>query len=218
MSYFHDKTLILDVDGVVLDWTSNLPLFCRSIGLSAKKALQAICSGAHVPCTNLFDTQNEDIAMQLLIDYNESRYGRYLNAYIDAIQYVPLLAKKFNLVFLSSFGNTKSAWTNRRGNLEAYFPDCISDLYIIHPNESKDYMIGSIIANEKSNGREVIGFVDDQLTNIEIAGRHLPADKLLYLNRGQDFQSDYTSFLEIFNKLLQDNHIDNDINFKYVRL
>lgn len=206
MSYSHDKTLILDVDGVVLDWTSNLPLFCRSIGLSAKKALRAICSAEYTPCTELFDTQNEDIAMQLLIEYNESRYGRYLNAFPDAIQYLPFLAKKYNLVFLSSFGDTKEAWTNRRGNLEAYFPDCVSDLYIIHPKLSKSRMIRYIMDNEQSQGREVIGFIDDQPNNIEIARKFLPDDKVLLLNRNTNVKNCYKSFGEIVTEMIDNNY------------
>lgn len=205
MRFTHDKTLIFDVDGVLLNWMSNLPIFCRSVGLSAKGALKVYSSSVHEsPCV-LFDTDDEELAKELCKKYNESRYGRYLPAYQDAVRVLPLLAEKYNIICLSSFGNTTDAWLNRRCNLEAFFPDCITDLVII-PHMNKLDELRRIVHQEEYYNRTVVGFVDDQsvhwLEGVEILGEK----RTFLLNRNLDDSIDHVhNFDELFNLLEVNN-------------
>lgn len=190
--------LILDVDGVLLSWMANLPLFCRSVGLSTKVALQAYSSPVHYDARDLFGTSDLSQAIRLIEQYNTSRYGRYLPAYADAVPVIPRLAEKYTIVCLSAFGSSTEAWLNRRGNLEAFFPECISDLVLVGPGESKKAKLAELLRVYEQAG--VVAFVDDQDNYIEqakdvVAGMKYNT-KVIKLNRDTD-QTDIKSFFEL---------------------
>lgn len=186
------KTIILDVDGVLLNWMSNLPLFCRSMGLSTEITLKAYNSSVHYDPRDLFGTCDLSQALKLINMYNESRYGRYLPAYGDAVRVLPKLAEKYHIICVSAFGETVEAWCNRRGNLEAFFPGCVSDLITIDMRSKKSRALQEL---KQDDDLDIVAFVDDQDTYIEQATEVFKGTdtKVFKLNRNSG-DSDFISF------------------------
>ncbi len=159
------KTIIFDVDGVLIDWASQLPLFCKRCGIDPVLALKHFTAKEHVDVRDLFGVNERHIAFDLLERYN-LEHGKYMTAFPDAVEHIHKLAKEYNLVALTKFGDTTKHWLTRKFNLETFFPGCFSELITIGHNESK---IGYVAGVQSEH--DVIAFVDDQLENIEAIQR-----------------------------------------------
>jgi len=156
------KTIILDCDGVLLQWESNLPFFALENGLNVENILKAFTATEHLTFNELFGVPNKLIGAELLQRYNEGKFGRYLAPYNDAVVGIKKLSERYNLICLSSFGSTTEAWINRKKNLQAFFPDCFKEVITIPINESKVKYVNHIMKTVN-----VVAFVDDQIKNIK---------------------------------------------------
>lgn len=170
------KTIIFDVDGVLVDWASQLPLFCKRCGIDPVLALKHFTAKEHVDVRDLFGVEQRNIAMELLNRYN-LEHGKYMTAFPDAIDFIHKLAKEYNLIALTKFGGTTDHWLIRKYNIETFFPGCFSELVSIDLSESK---IGYVM--EMQAEHDVIAFVDDQLENINHIKR-LPSIQCIHMNR-----------------------------------
>lgn len=152
------ETLILDCDGVTLQWESNLPFFALEHGLNVENVLKAFGATEHISPMELFGVPTPELGMEMIALYNEGKFGRYLAPYADAVAGIKTLSKKFNLITLSSYGSNTTAWLNRQKNLQAFFPDCFSEVITIPLGESKVPYVRAI-----QDRLQVVAFVDDQL-------------------------------------------------------
>ncbi|QIW90981.1 hypothetical protein COHAPHLL_00118 [Vibrio phage V09] len=169
-------TLIFDVDGVLIDWASQLPLFCKRCGIDPVRALKHFTAKEHVDVRDLFGVEQRSIAFDLLEKYN-LEHGKYMTAFPDAVEHVHKIAKEYNLVALTKFGDTTDHWLVRKFNIETFFPGCFSELITIRGDESK---VGYVAALQADHN--VVGFIDDQLENIQAIGRATNL-KTIHLNR-----------------------------------
>lgn len=158
-------TIIFDVDGVLVDWASQLPLFCKRCGIDPVLALKHFTAKEHVDVRDLFGVEQRSIAFDLLDRYN-LEHGKYMTAFPDAVDHIHKLAKEYNLIALTKFGDSTDHWLVRKYNLETFFPGMFSQLITINGNESK---IGYVAALQAEH--DVVAFVDDQLENIEAIKR-----------------------------------------------
>ncbi|CAL9964051.1 unknown function [Vibrio phage K567] len=188
------KTIIFDVDGVLIDWASQLPLFCKRCGIDPVLALKHFTAKEHVDVRDLFGIEQKYIAFELLDKYN-LEHGKYMTAFPDAVDHIHKLAKEYNLIALTKFGDTTEHWLTRKFNLETFFPGLFSELITIRGDESK---IGYVAAIQAEH--DVVAFVDDQLENIEAIKR---ANGVLtvHMNRYDEradvkHMSDMMSFIE----------------------
>lgn len=172
------ETIVFDVDGVLLKWSSNLPFFALEHGIDPVKVLKAYSVHDHWHPCDLFGVDDTKIAYDLIKRYNSGKYGRYLSAYEDAVSSLYLLAKKYNIVCLTSFGVGTELWLNRKKNLEAFFPKLISHLICIDLGESKVNEMKLLMKEHK-----VVAFVDDQLYNIDAIKENCPDVLTVHLNR-----------------------------------
>lgn len=188
-------TLVFDVDGVLINWLSQLPLFCLRKGINQKTVLEQYTSPHHLTPCELFGIKNEDRAIELLELYN-LEHGKYMTAYTDAVIHIAELAKTYNLVALTKFGKTIHHHNVRKYNLETFFPDCFSELICTGFDESKSVYMHKII---RDHGK-VVGFIDDQLFNIDNIKSHFPDITTIHLNCNDknaqtDTIGDVTKFL-----------------------
>ncbi|CAM0043170.1 unknown function [Vibrio phage F86] len=158
-------TIIFDVDGVLVDWASQLPLFCKRCGIDPVLALKHFTAKEHVDVRDLFGVEQRSIAFELLDRYN-LEHGKYMTAFPDAVDHIHKLAKEYNLIALTKFGDSTDHWLVRKYNLETFFPGMFSQLITINGNESKIGYVASLQAEH-----DVVAFVDDQLENIEAIKR-----------------------------------------------
>lgn len=153
-------TLIFDVDGVLINWMSQLPIFVRKYGIDPATVLKQFTAPSHLTASELFGISDSKIALEMIYRYNEE-HGKYLTAFPDAVEHIHKLAKKYDLVALTKFGKTTDLWLIRNLNLETYFPNMFSELISIDLSESKIPYVKEIISR-----KHVVGFIDDQLENI----------------------------------------------------
>lgn len=154
------QTIILDVDGVLIDWASQLPFYCQKNGINPVHALKHYTNPVHVDARDLFGVENTRIALEMMSRYN-LEHGRYMTAFPDAVKNLHLLAKKYNLVALTKFGGTTEHYLVRKFNLQSFFPNLFKELICIDYYESKIPYVQNLVKEY-----DVIGFVDDQLENI----------------------------------------------------
>lgn len=131
------KPIILqDVDGCVLDWLSKLPEYLVKRGLNPEHAIRAYSHGeflGHSEITGL----PEDEAFQLVLDYNESEYIKYLTPYRDALAVVNLLKHEFDFVAVTAIGREGKSSQYRMENLNFWYPNAFKDIHVVNMHESK---------------------------------------------------------------------------------
>jgi len=196
--------LILDVDGVLLKWESNLPFFALDHGIKIKGVLKNYSRATHISFNELFGIKNTPIAQQLMTKYNTSAYGRHLSAFDDAIESVYKLKKKYKLVILTSFGDTIEHYTNRCKNLQAFYPDLFAEIICISYDKPKSTMLKDISI---THGK-IAGFVDDQLHNVddvrhyaEKIGFDTLANNCIHMNH-YDETAQYSNMIEVVDYFL----------------
>ena len=157
------KVLVLDVDGVLLKWESNLTFFALENGIQIKGVLKNYSRATHATFKELFGIHDNKMADALFNKYNLSSHGRYLSAFDDAVESIYKLKGKYKLVILTSFGETVEHYTNRCKNLQAFYPNLFEEVICMKHGIPKSSMITNIIDNHG----EIAGFVDDQIFNID---------------------------------------------------
>lgn len=155
------KTIIFDVDGVLLHWVSRLPFFCKDYNIDPSVALSLFFFNGHADLKDIFQQDNDADAFKMFIKYHDE-HAHCLNAYPDAVHYFKDIAAKYNIVALTKFGTCDKHVEGRRQNLESYFPGMISELICIDPSLSKYNNIKCI--NERY---DVVALVDDLTENLE---------------------------------------------------
>lgn len=192
-------TIVFDVDGVLIQWTSQLPFFCAKNGIDPAFVLKQYTNPTHITASELFGIHNHKIANDLLSRYN-MEHGKYMTAFPDAVENVYKLAKDYNLIALTKFGNTTDHYMIRKFNLETFFPRCFSELITIDGSESKIPYLYEIMGREY-----VVAFVDDQLENIfEVDQKARKSVQTIHLNRYAD-SADARSVADI-RGIIEDGH------------
>ncbi|CAM0013953.1 hypothetical protein MYOV011v1_p0309 [Vibrio phage 6E35.1a] len=151
------KTIVIDVDGVLLNWKSNLPFFMNDIGM-AHKLNDLSLIPTDIRASEMFVNASNSEIGKLMGAYTEHASARYMPAYEDALECLTELAKTHKIIALTKFGWSRTAWCNRQFNLNALFPTLIDELISIEFHESKSKYI-----NEIDN---VEYFIDDRIDNI----------------------------------------------------
>ncbi|CAL9959883.1 unknown function [Vibrio phage D479] len=172
-------TLIFDVDGVLIQWESQLPFFCAKNGIDPTNVLKHFTCPVHSTPNKLLGIRDHKMASDMLQRYN-IEHGKYMTAFTDAVESIHKLARDYNLIALTKFGNTTEHWTIRKFNLETFFPRCFKELITIEYTESKVPYVHEIMGREN-----VVGFIDDQLENINEIRDNCGVETV-FLNRFDD--------------------------------
>ena len=131
----------------------------------------------------LFDCE-EELAVKLLLKYNNSDFIRYLAPYADALATVNKLKEKYDFVAITALGNSVDANLNRRFNLNALFPDAFTEIMVCDYDESKDALL------EKAKvkyGDRIVCYVDDLPKHIAAASKVFEdtETRVFYMPRGE---------------------------------
>lgn len=130
------KIILCDVDGVCLDWLSKLPEYLVKRGLNPEPAIMAYSHGEFLGHTEITGLP-EDEAFQLVLDYNESEYIKYLTPYRDALAVINLLKHEFDFVAVTAIGRTGKSSDYRMENLNFWYPNAFKDIHVVNMHESK---------------------------------------------------------------------------------
>ena len=152
------KPIILtDIDGVVLNWQSNLPYFCGDLNINRDIAIAMIHDETYREASEMFNTSHS-IAESLILDYNESDYMKTLSAYTDALCVINQLKSKYDFVAVTAIGKNTLTIKNRLSNLNALFPDAFTDIHTVDYNQSKYVKLRHL---ESVYGDRIACYVDD---------------------------------------------------------
>ncbi len=129
-------TVLLDVDGVLLDWFSRFPYFLKEKGLDTEHAIRMFANNQFSSLEELTGLSTEH-ATELSIEYQQSKYMKYLSPYKDALQAVNLLKHKYNFVAVTAVLDDPLTHQYRTENLDFWYPGAFSKVHCVGINQSK---------------------------------------------------------------------------------
>lgn len=175
--------IITDVDGVTVKWQSGLPYFAQKYNLPVTNILNMMSSERFILPAELFECE-EELAIKLLLKYNNSDFIRYLAPYNDALKSINKLKEEYDFVAITALGDSVDANLNRRFNLNALFPGAFTDIMVCDYNESKDALLEK--AKEKYGSR-IVCYVDDLPKHVAAAYSVFKNTevKVFYMPRGE---------------------------------
>ncbi len=179
------RTIIIDVDGVLLNWKANLPFFMMQLGMFDNLNMNG--SKTDSDARSLFMNVSEMQLGKLIGAYNEHECAKYIPAYEDAYESLRALSDRYNVIALTKFSMSRTAWTNRVHNLNALFPNMISEVISIEYFDSKAKYVEKLrelhdvryfIDDSQDNIREIKdAFKDIQCIHVDRESDHLNALK-----------------------------------------
>lgn len=130
------REVLLDVDGVLLDWFSRFPYFLKEKGLDHEHAIRMFANNQFSSLEELTGLPTEQ-ATELSIEYQRSKYMKYLSPYKDALQVVNLLKHKYNFIAVTAVLDDPLTLQYRTENLEFWYPGAFSKVHCVGINQSK---------------------------------------------------------------------------------
>lgn len=163
-----NKTIVLDIDGVVLQWNSQIIPFIHSKGKQVPTdILRSIFTNSFID----FKALNE-IIPNFLEEYHSSTFGKLLHLFDPRIPTALVHLKKENhykFVALTCFSSDSEVSKNRVLNLESYFGNLFEEIIVLPAGSSKKNSLADL-----SLKYEILLFVDDSMehynTSVEILG------------------------------------------------
>lgn len=180
-NHLSDRPVILtDVDGILVKWASGLPFFAADHNFSTEMMVQMIVDEKFRSMSEIFGC-SEEFSMDLMTEYNNSRFIRYLAGYDDALSVVNELKKKYDFVAITALGNTSKAALNRMANLNILFPGAFKELMVVNYNESKTQRY---LEAKRKYGDRIVCFIDDLANNLEDCHNVMSHVPLIHMVRG----------------------------------
>ena len=138
--------LVVDIDGVVLDWHDAFIEYCETFDWSIDK-------GGDYSSYNMntwFMPHNEwghDMSQERLEDLVRrfNSYPRVLKPLKNSVKYLDLLSYQYDIVALTSFTDCFEMSKFRRDYLEVLFPDVFKDVIILELGECKKETLGELM-------------------------------------------------------------------------
>lgn len=182
------KVILTDIDGIAIKWQSGLPFFAAKHNMPTDMILDMMVDDKFRKMSDIFGC-SEEFAEQLMIEYNNSSFIRYLQGYDDAMVVINRLKREYDFVAITALGNTATATLNRIANLNTLFPSAFKDVMVVNHNETKTQRY--LEAKRKYKDR-IICFVDDLAVNLDDAHNVMSNMPLIHMIRGprEDAQCD----------------------------
>lgn len=117
MYNLHEKVILTDVDGVLLDWEYSFTMWMQRHGFERNKGSEILYT-----IFNRYNL-NQDEALRYIRMFNESAAIGFLPPMRDAIKYVRKLHEEHGYIFhaITSLGLDPSSYELRKRNLETVF-------------------------------------------------------------------------------------------------
>lgn len=170
------KVILTDIDGVVLQWQSNLVFFAAEFNLPTDEIIKMIIDEKYRDMSDLFNCSPE-FGEQLLRKYNESKWIRGLKGYDDALIVINDMKDEYDFVGITALGKKFEVAANRISNLNVLFPNAFREVLICDHNESKDSLFDEAVSHY---GDRIVCYIDDLEKHL------LTANKILVEKHGLD--------------------------------
>ncbi|UYD59354.1 hypothetical protein HPMBJEAJ_00255 [Aeromonas phage avDM6] len=154
-----------DIDGVVVQWQSNLPFFAAEHNLPTEIIIEMMQDEKFRPMHEIFNC-SPAFGEQLLLKYNESKWIRGLKPYNDALRFINDNKHKYDFVGITALGTKFDVAANRMSNLNVLFPNAFREVLICNHNESKRELFEQAYSHY---GDRIVTYVDDLSHHCEVA-------------------------------------------------
>lgn len=173
------KVILTDVDGVLLNWESNLLDFLIEKENVSEKVLMNVRK--YIETFSVTDFKKAfSNNFDLVTDYNNSIYSKSLTPLPDAQDIINNIKNQYDIIAITAMGTSKEAISNREENLEKYFPNAIKEIRFVDLNQSKkDHFIDLT----KKYGENIICYVDDASYNSQVFHEVNKNATNFYMNR-----------------------------------
>lgn len=132
--------ILCDVDGVLLNWLSKLPEYLVKRGYNPEPAIRAYSHGEFIGHSEITGLPSDE-AFQLILDYNESEYIKYLTPFQDALAVVNLLKHEYDFVAVTAIGREGKSSQYRMENLNFWYPNAFTDIHVVNLGETKSSVL-----------------------------------------------------------------------------
>lgn len=173
--------ILTDIDGIMVKWASGLPFFAAKNNMPTDTMIEMIVDEKFRPLTEIFGCSDE-FSSQLMTEYNNSSYIRFLQGYDDALVVVNRLKAKYIFVGITALGNTPTAALNRIANLNTLFPSAFKDMMMVNHNDTKTQRY---LEAKKKYGSRIVCFIDDLAVNLEDCHNVMSQTPLIHMIRGE---------------------------------
>ena len=153
----------IDIDGVAIQWQSNLPFFAAEHNIPTDRILEMVVDEQFRSMSEIFGCDDE-LANKLMRQYNSSKWIRGLKPYDDALVVINRLKHKYDFVAITAIGKSAECCLNRIANLNILFPSAFIDVMTVDIGESK---VNRYLEAKKKYGERMVCFVDDLAENLE---------------------------------------------------
>lgn len=153
----------IDIDGVAVQWQSNLPFFAAEHNIPTDRILEMVVDEKFRSMPEIFGCDDE-LADRLMRQYNSSKWIRGLKAYDDALVVINRLKHKYDFVAITAIGKSAESCLNRMANLNILFPSAFVDVMTVDIGESK---VARYLEAKKKYGSRMVCFIDDLSVNLE---------------------------------------------------
>ena len=171
-----------DIDGVVLNWASNLPFFAAEFNLPTDVAVQMLIDEKFRSPAEMFQCSRA-VGDEILKQYNSSKWIRGLKGYTDALIHINEMKDKYDFVAITAIGTDFSIAMNRMSNLNVLFPGAFKDVLICDHNQSKDVLFYNAKAKY---GDRIVCYVDDLSKHCQDARDVWPDLPIMRMVRGEN--------------------------------
>lgn len=170
----------IDVDGVLVQWQSNLPFFAAEHNIPTDRILEMVVDEKFRSMSEIFGCDHE-LADRLMRQYNSSKWIRGLKAYDDALVVINRLKAKYDFVAITAIGKSADSCLNRMANLNILFPSAFIDIMTVDIGESK---VARYLEAKKKYGTRMVCFVDDLAGNLEEFHDVMSSLPMIHMVRG----------------------------------
>jgi FMN phosphatase YigB (HAD superfamily) len=196
------NTILTDVDGVLLDWSTEFERFMK------RRGHRPLPDTSHHYRLSLRYPDLNDAEVHTMVDqFNKSDYLRYLPPWKDAVEYVRKLnGLGYQFVCITAMSSHKSAIDHRKYNLDSLFGPGVFD---------HNHMVCLSVGSSKHNALSTwqgknFWWVDDHFRHAE-SGYELGLRSILMNHsHNEHFRTDLfpraNSWEEIYDMIVNDNY------------
>lgn len=172
--------IVMDVDGVLLNWGSRFKEYCDIVGVDVSHIAERLQT------TELFSLSKElglkqEETLKLINGYAEHKLGSQMTAPCEAVRFVNRHKADFDFIAVSGFHNSEKALSNRKKNLLEVFGDVFVEVHCVGidciprgetPISNKGYVFTHLHEQNR-----IAAYIDDDARNIMDAYYNLGLDR-----------------------------------------
>ena len=178
--------IVMDVDGVLLNWGSRFKEYCDIVGVDVSHIAERLQT------TELFSLSkelglNQEETLKLINGYAEHELGSQMTAHFEAVMFINRHKAHFDFIAVSGFHNSEKALANRKKNLLEVFGDVFVEVHCVGieyvPRGGTPVSNKGFVFERLHEQNQIAAYIDDDVRNLKHAyyDLHLDRDDIYHL-------------------------------------